>query len=549
MERLLQALGSPHHTWPAIHVAGTKGKGSTATMISSILAHSGYTVGTYTSPHIVYLHERISLNGNPITDSDFDALVSKHSACIDILQQQENNMLSHFEVLTALAFKYFQEQRVDVAVVEVGLGGARDATNVLHVEKLLAAVITSIGNDHAAALGGTMESIAEAKAGIMKQSKPVVIGQQSESVAEAVVRRHASELQCRVYNVPELVHCQSIDRQNRDSHGDTNKYLLQVGEATNQRLDSSSGNAAVVQRGLFTMSPGISQTFFSSKKGTHDEDLIMEVELDIGLLGQHQLRNAATAITAISCILERFPDEYKGITFESLRKGLARATLPGRFQMCVKTEKIQPQQPPPPPSFYNDNNKDDIIYVVDGAHTMESARALVDTAQGIFPKESPRALVLAMASDKQHEDVCKELLRLRPSVVVFAQVPIASSTARSASPGVLTAAWQSAMMQERKTLASHAGGVYPKPRELIQASLTAAVYKAERELRAIVESNKNSTTMAGMSVWAATQTADRSGEGVVDVDGQSRPFLVICGSLHVAGAALQHLDIRPLVVM
>lgn len=157
MHSLLQSLNNPHTSLPAIlHIAGTKGKGSTTTLLSSILSSSGYSVGSYTSPHITTLHERITVNGASIPEEVLEGLVERYGSAVQAQQTQQGGKLTHFEVLTALALKHFQEESVDVAVVETGLGGVRDATNVFGEGNLVAAVITALGNDHAAALGKSL---------------------------------------------------------------------------------------------------------------------------------------------------------------------------------------------------------------------------------------------------------------------------------------------------------------------------------------------------------------------------------------------------------
>lgn len=192
MHNLLAALGNPHKdTYKTIHIAGTKGKGSTAAFLSSILQECGYSVGTYSSPHVLSLEERIQLNSKFCSVDD---VLEKYVSIIEESHHQERGKLTHFEILTALALKLFQEARVDYAVVEAGLGGARDATNIFSEKDIAAAVITSIGRDHLDALGGSIESVAVAKAGIMKSGRPVIIGFQTDESAKKILMQHAAEL-------------------------------------------------------------------------------------------------------------------------------------------------------------------------------------------------------------------------------------------------------------------------------------------------------------------------------------------------------------------
>ena len=166
--RLMAQVGNPHLHLIAIHVAGTNGKGSTSHLIAAALQAAGYKVGLFTSPHLVSLTERIRINGQPIPEAEVAAFVTQHKAFLDELQP------SFFETMTALGFAYFVQEQVDIAVVEVGLGGRLDSTNVLTP---ILSVITNIGLDHTEFLGNTLTKIAKEKAGIIKAGVPVVIGE------------------------------------------------------------------------------------------------------------------------------------------------------------------------------------------------------------------------------------------------------------------------------------------------------------------------------------------------------------------------------------
>ena len=161
-------VGNPHLHLKAIHVAGTNGKGSTSHLIAAALQAAGYKVGLFTSPHLVSLTERIRINGQPIPEDEVAAFVTQHKAFLDEVQP------SFFETMTAMGFAYFVQEQVDIAVVEVGLGGRLDSTNVLTP---ILSVITNIGLDHTEFLGNTLTKIAKEKAGIIKAGVPVVIGE------------------------------------------------------------------------------------------------------------------------------------------------------------------------------------------------------------------------------------------------------------------------------------------------------------------------------------------------------------------------------------
>lgn len=167
MENFVQYLGNPHHQFSSIHIAGTNGKGSTAHMISAALQAAGYKLGLYTSPHLTDFSERIRLNGIPASQAFILSFVEQHR---DYFIEEK---LSFFEITVGMAFAYFAFEKVDYAVIEVGLGGRLDATNIIHP---VLSVITTIGLDHTNILGNTLAKIAAEKAGIIKASVPVIVG-------------------------------------------------------------------------------------------------------------------------------------------------------------------------------------------------------------------------------------------------------------------------------------------------------------------------------------------------------------------------------------
>lgn len=174
VEALLEVVGHPERKVKTIHIAGTNGKGSTVAYLRSLLEEAGLTVGTFTSPYIETFNERIAINGKSIPDNDLIQLVKKYQPLIKQLDQFEAVAgITEFETLTAMAFDYFLMKKVDVAIIQVGLGGLLDSTNVA-VPMLTG--ITTIGLDHTEILGDTIEEIAAQKAGIIKQGVPVVTG-------------------------------------------------------------------------------------------------------------------------------------------------------------------------------------------------------------------------------------------------------------------------------------------------------------------------------------------------------------------------------------
>jgi dihydrofolate synthase/folylpolyglutamate synthase len=192
IRQLLANLDNPQQTFPIIHVGGTNGKGSVCAYLSSVLTAAGYRVGRYTSPHLINWTERICINGIPITETAFIAVLRRVEAAI----APDSEPPTLFEVVTAAAWLYFAEQEVDIGIIEVGLGGRLDATNVC--DRPLLSIITSISREHWQNLGSTLAAIATEKAGILKPNGDVMIGQVPPE-AEAVFRARSQELNCRTF--------------------------------------------------------------------------------------------------------------------------------------------------------------------------------------------------------------------------------------------------------------------------------------------------------------------------------------------------------------
>ncbi|WP_442267266.1 bifunctional folylpolyglutamate synthase/dihydrofolate synthase [Tenacibaculum sp. ZS6-P6] len=182
--KLSNHLGNPENKFKSIHVGGTNGKGSTSHMIASILQEAGYKVGLYTSPHLKSFTERIRINGKEIQEDNVVDFITKNKSFF------EENHLSFFEMTVGMAFEYFSKENVDIAVIEVGLGGRLDSTNIITPE---VSVITNIGLDHVQILGDTVQKIAVEKAGIIKKGIPVVIGERDEDT-ESIFKNKAQEL-------------------------------------------------------------------------------------------------------------------------------------------------------------------------------------------------------------------------------------------------------------------------------------------------------------------------------------------------------------------
>ncbi len=207
--KLCAHLGHPETQFKSIHVAGTNGKGSSSHMLASILQEAGYKVGLYTSPHLKDFRERIRINGLSISESDVVTFIKEHRSIFDDLQ------LSFFEMTVGMAFSHFAKEKVDIAIIEVGLGGRLDSTNIIQPE---VALITNIGYDHMNLLGNSLEEIAREKAGIIKKETPVVVSEYQEDIAmvfKEVAKKNnaplvfASELKTNQYRTSLLGNYQS----------------------------------------------------------------------------------------------------------------------------------------------------------------------------------------------------------------------------------------------------------------------------------------------------------------------------------------------------
>ncbi|MEH2178891.1 bifunctional folylpolyglutamate synthase/dihydrofolate synthase [Nostoc sp.] len=279
---LLANLGNPHHQVLVIHVAGTNGKGSVCAYLSSVLTEAGYRTGRYTSPHLVDWTERICLNEQPISSEELSQLLEKVQAVI----RPDDQSATQFEVITAAAWLYFAQQKVDVAVVEVGLGGRLDATNVC-LEPLVT-LITSISREHWQQLGPTVADIAREKAGILKPGCPIVIGPLPPE-ADKVVRSRALELQCPIFTP-------------QPAREIATGWAEYIGKAEGQRGRGAEGKI---------------------KESAHHS-----IKYPLPLAGQIQLTNSALALAA----LEILQQQGWQISEEAITKGMAKTKWPGRMQ-------------------------------------------------------------------------------------------------------------------------------------------------------------------------------------------------------------------------
>lgn len=284
VEELLRRLDNPQLVPKVVHIAGSKGKGSVAAMIASVLSAAGYRTGLYTSPHLHGLMERIRIDGRPASEQEFADLVAQLRPHLDELQNDSGyRPLTYFEALTVLAFVYFTRQEVDVLVCEVGLGGRLDATNLVRPQVV---VITPISLEHTQVLGSTLSQIAREKGGVIKTGSMVVSGPQPEEAAQ-VLREICSAREAGLTEVGKDVHW---TRTGKD-----------------------------LERQSFRVFAG-------------DETY----ELAMPLLGDYQLENAATAVAALRAL------DSTGVPVgrEAIATGLARVEWPGRFQVVRRAPLV-----------------------------------------------------------------------------------------------------------------------------------------------------------------------------------------------------------------
>jgi dihydrofolate synthase/folylpolyglutamate synthase len=283
---LLDLLGSPQKSYPAIHIGGTNGKTSTARITDSLLRAFGVRPGRYTSPHLESITERITIDGQPLTDEQFGAAYDDIAPYVELVDSRMPVPMTFFEVLTGMAFAAFADAPVDAAVVEVGLGGLWDATNVLEAATT---IVTPVGLDHVPLLGSTLAEVAAEKAGIIHAGSTVVLSAQSPEAAEVLLRRIA-EVGATVAR--EGLEFGVVDRR------------------------TAVGGQLITLQGL---------------AGTYDE-------MFLPLFGAHQAANAAAAVAAVEIFLGG--GESRQIDPDAVREGLADASSPGRLEVVRTSPTI-----------------------------------------------------------------------------------------------------------------------------------------------------------------------------------------------------------------
>lgn len=338
MHELLEHLNVSHENLPFVHIAGTNGKGSTLNYLKNIMMEQGYRVGTFTSPHIESIKERIMINDEYIEEEEFLALFRKVMQVIEGMEQ-EDVYPTQFEILTIIALMYFQEKKPDLVIMETGLGGRLDSTNVITP---LLSIITNVSFDHTNILGNTIREIATEKAGIIKENSFVVTGVK-DGEALFVIQHTAKDKGSELYIL-----------------GDQFSVVDQPVNQEGEKFSYSFG-----------------------------DNRFEDVELE--MIGKHQIDNAACAITAAILLKEKYDFS---LTEENLRNGLQKAVWKGRLEQISKSPAI----------------------IVDGSHNEEGINTLIETLQSRYA-DKKIIFVTAALADKDVSSMINKLEKVAHHII------------------------------------------------------------------------------------------------------------------------------------
>jgi len=380
MRQLLTRLGQPDAGMKIVHVAGTKGKGSTSAMIGAMLTAAGFRTGLFSSPHLERIEERFAVDGRPCTAEELVALIDQLRPVVGMMDEEATadgdptGGPTYFEVTTAIALLHFVERRVDAAILEVGLGGRLDSTNVCLPA---VSVITSISFDHMKQLGNTLASIAREKAGIIKPGVPAVCGV-TESEPQRAIAEVAREHGCRLIQLDADFDFQYHSPKESFQWQRAGRRAPSVadGRAPAGVEDDPARQSAIHNRHSAIGTIDFEYTVLGQEFRLEDVPLAMR--------GPHQAANAAVALAVIAEV------RHQGwcVSTDAMRLGISQAALPGRVEIVAGAPTV----------------------VLDTAHNPASARALVETLSEL-PRPGRRTLVLSISRDKDVRAIVRELVR------------------------------------------------------------------------------------------------------------------------------------------
>ena len=381
MQKLLELLGDPHKKFKSVQVTGTSGKGSTSYLISKILISAGYKTGLTISPHIQKASERIQINNKQISDGEFIRIINRFPEIVEKMKKEGFEEPTYYEMLLSIAFVYFAQQKLDIAVVEVGIEGKYDATNLVDAPVV---VLTNIGLDHTEILGDTVEKITSEAVFAIRKKSIVVTGEEKKEVLK-IINDRCIDTDSKLFRLNKIF---SFEINKEDSEGINFNFNLQ------------------------------GRTLFSSIKN-----------VDLSLAGDYQAKNAALAITAV-LNLEKFG--FK-ISEKNIRDALASSFFPGRFEIInlgaeVASENFRVHNAG---SASLKNKKSDnanahsenfessprsLKVVLDGAHNVDKMKAFLSSLNKYFPDEK-KIFLIAFKKDKNVKEMVSQIRKYAEKII------------------------------------------------------------------------------------------------------------------------------------
>lgn len=365
MRLLMNKLGNPQDQLKFIHIAGTNGKGTTASFIASILSETNIRTGLFTSPHLEVINERIQINQENITDASFIQCTERVAPYVQAVEAELSETLYSFEILTAVAFVYFAEKNCDLVVLETGIGGRLDSTNVISTPEV--AVVTSIGLDHMSMLGNTVEDIAKEKAGIIKPKGSVVMFHSEGSIKKVFESKAAQE--------------------------DASLLMINLEDI---KLISSSIKGQTFQYKTFQ-------------------------NLEIQMIGEHQLSNAALAIEATQTLQRKGYD----LSDQAIKTGLKKAIWAGRMEVLLEEPMV----------------------IVDGAHNEQGVTQLSKNLRSLFPGRKV-TFIIGMMKDKAYMEMIDQISDLADHFLTISPDPWRGFDAKEVASELISRGFQAQSLEE-----------------------------------------------------------------------------------------------------